>query len=113
MVLSTPQNFSSLISVSFLPLYPASTTLHNTNYFLFYKKKTVLHGDTVSLQYEPRSTHGRPPAPRGYHASLLADSRLFVFGGFNGHDVFDDVHILDLAAAAYLPQVTSFSIDAQ
>jgi len=35
------------------------------------------------------------------------------FGGFNGHEVFDDVHILDLAAAAYLPQVTSFSIDAQ
>ena len=68
---------------------------------------------TVSLQYEPRSTLGRPPAPRGYHASLLADSRLFVFGGFNGHDVFDDVHMLDLAAAAYLPQVTSFSIDAQ
>lgn len=67
----------------------------------------------VSLQYEPRSRLGRAPTPRGYHASLLADSRLFIFGGFNGHDVFDDVHILDLAAAAYLPQVTSFSIDAQ
>ncbi|KAI0255637.1 hypothetical protein BJV78DRAFT_690122 [Lactifluus subvellereus] len=67
----------------------------------------------VSLQYEPRPTLGRPPTPRGYHASLLADSRLFIFGGFNGHDVFDDVHMLDLAAAAYLPQVTSFSIDAQ
>jgi len=67
----------------------------------------------VSLQYEPRPTLGRPPTPRGYHASILADSRLFVFGGFNGHDVFDEVHILDLAAAAYLPQVTSFSIDAQ
>lgn len=67
----------------------------------------------VSLQYEPRARLGRAPTPRGYHASLLADSRLFIFGGFNGHDVFDDVHILDLAAAAYLPQVTSFSIDAQ
>jgi hypothetical protein len=41
---------------------------------------------------------------------LLADSRLFVFGGFNGHDVWDDVHILDLAGNAYLAQVTSFSI---
>ncbi|KAH9958732.1 galactose oxidase [Russula dissimulans] len=67
----------------------------------------------VSLQYEPRPTLGRAPTPRGYHASLLSDSRLFVFGGFNGHDVFDDVHMLDLAAAAYLPQVTSFSIEAQ
>jgi len=61
------------------------------------------------LQYEPRPTLGKAPTPRGYHASLLADSRLFLFGGFNGHDV----HIIDLAAAAYLPQVTSFSIDAQ
>jgi Rab9 effector protein with kelch motifs len=69
--------------------------------------------DLVSLQYEPRATLGRAPSPRGYHASFLADSRLFIFGGFNGHDVFDDVHVLDLAAAAYLPQVTSFSIDAQ
>lgn len=67
----------------------------------------------VSLQFEPRARLGRAPTPRGYHASLLADSRLFIFGGFNGHDVFDDVHVLDLAAAAYLPQVTSFSIDAQ
>jgi hypothetical protein len=108
-VLSTPRNFSSLISVSSLPLYPVSSTLLNTNN----RSTNFTHCDTVSLQYEPRSTLGRPPTPRGYHASVLADSRLFVFGGFNGHDVFDDVHILDLAAAAYLPQVTSFSIDAQ
>jgi len=56
---------------------------------------------------------GKVPMPWGYHASLLANSWLFFFGRFNGHDVFDDMHILDLAAAAYLPQVTSFSIDAQ
>lgn len=56
-------------------------------------------------------TFGKPPTPRGYHVALLADSRLFVFGGFNGHVVYDDVYILDLAAAAYLPQVTSFTIE--
>jgi hypothetical protein len=65
----------------------------------------------VSLQYEVRHTNGKAPSPRGYHAAVLADSRLFVFGGFNGHAVYDDVHILDLAAAGYLPQVTSFKID--
>jgi Kelch motif len=64
----------------------------------------------VSLQYETRPTRGKAPSPRGYHAAILADSRLFVFGGFNGHVVYDDVYILDLAAAAYLPQVTSFKI---
>ena len=66
---------------------------------------------TVALSFEPRTTAGKPPSPRGYHVSFLADSRLFIFGGFNGNEVFDDVHILDLAGAAYLPQVTSFRID--
>ncbi|KAG8894376.1 hypothetical protein FRC00_009039 [Tulasnella sp. 408] len=64
----------------------------------------------VTLQFEPRSTQGRPPSSRGYHVTTLADSRLWVFGGFDGHVVYDDVWILDLAAAAYLPQVTSFGI---
>ena len=38
---------------------------------------------------------------------------MFLFGGFNGQVVYDDVHILDLAGAAYLPQVTSFRIDVE
>jgi Rab9 effector protein with kelch motifs len=53
---------------------------------------------------------GRPPPARGYHISLLADARLLVFGGFDGHSVYDDVWLLDLAGAAYLPQVTSFAL---
>lgn len=65
----------------------------------------------VSLTYETRVTAGRPPSPRGYHVAFLADSRLFVFGGFNGNEVYEDMHLLDLAGAAYLPQVTSFKID--
>lgn len=32
---------------------------------------------------------------------------MWVFGGFDGHVVYDDVWVLDLAAAAYLPQVRS------
>ncbi|KAG6823525.1 hypothetical protein H0H92_009902 [Tricholoma furcatifolium] len=71
----------------------------------------VLPFNLVSLTYEPRITYGNPPSGRGYHASILADSRLFLFGGFDGGFSFDDVYILDLAAGAYLPQVTSFSID--
>ncbi|GJF00379.1 hypothetical protein PsYK624_166660 [Phanerochaete sordida] len=67
----------------------------------------------VSLTYEQRTVAGRPPSARGYHAALLADSRLFILGGFNGSEVYDDVHMLELAGAAYLPQVTSFEIDVQ
>ncbi|THV02672.1 galactose oxidase [Dendrothele bispora CBS 962.96] len=65
----------------------------------------------VNLQYEYRQVLGKPPTPRGYHVSILADSRLFFFGGYNGANAYDDVHIVDLAGAAYLPQVTSFTIE--
>lgn len=58
-----------------------------------------------------RVTAGKAPSARGYHVTFLADSRLFIFGGFNGNEVYEDMHLLDLAGAAYLPQVTSFRID--
>lgn len=61
--------------------------------------------------FEPKKAFGRAPSPRGYQATILADSRLFLFGGSNGLLSFDDVYILDLAANAYLPQVTTFAMD--
>ena len=51
---------------------------------------------------------GQALSARGYHVSLLADSRVFVFGGFNGQDVYEDVHVLDLAGSGYLAQVRAF-----
>lgn len=65
----------------------------------------------VSLQYEQRPVLGKAPSGRGYHATILADSRIFLFGGSNGNTTHDDVYILDLAAGAYLPQVTSFNVE--
>lgn len=62
----------------------------------------------VSLAYETKPVAGQPISARGYHVSLLADSRVFVFGGFNGQDVYEDVHILDLAGSGYLAQVRAF-----
>ncbi|KAG8699065.1 hypothetical protein FRC09_006854 [Ceratobasidium sp. 395] len=64
----------------------------------------------VTLQYESRTCAGRTFPARGYHGAVLADSRLIVTGGFDGEAVFEDVSILDLAALAYLPQVTRFGI---
>jgi len=71
----------------------------------------ILTRSLVSLQYEPRIVYGKPPSSRGYHSAIVTDSRLFIFGGFNGRDNFEEVHVLDLAGAAYLPQVMSFEID--
>lgn len=39
------------------------------------------------------------------------DSRLFIFGGYDGTKEFSDVWYIDLAAQAYLDQVTDFTID--
>ena len=96
MVLRTLQNYFCSTLVSFI-----------FSWLWFFYSSVVI----VSLNFETRPVAGRPPSARGYHAALQADSRVFIFGGFNGNEVFDDVHLMDLAAAAYLPQVTSFKID--
>ncbi|CAG8666797.1 19843_t:CDS:2 [Dentiscutata erythropus] len=66
--------------------------------------------DTITMQWEVRKVYGTPPSGRGYHTTVLYDSRLFVFGGYDGHSVFDDVYVLDLSACAYLPQITNFQL---
>jgi len=71
----------------------------------------VLVFDLITLRFEDKTMYGKSFCPRAYHAAVLADSRLFIFGGTDGISTLDDVHILDLAAGAYLPQVTSFTID--
>ncbi|PWN23421.1 hypothetical protein BCV69DRAFT_256621 [Microstroma glucosiphilum] len=64
----------------------------------------------VNLQWESRRACGKPPAGRGYHQAWLKDSRLFIHGGFDGREIFDDLYYLDLAASSYLPQITQFEV---
>jgi len=56
------------------------------------------------MQWETRKISGVAPIPRGSHTCILFDSRLFLFGGSDGQKIFDDLHVLDLAAYAYVPQ---------
>lgn len=65
----------------------------------------------VNLQWETRRVCGRKPPGRGYHQAWLQDSRLFVHGGFDGKEIYDDLYFVDLAACAYLPQITSFTVE--
>ena len=90
--------------------FSTSVRLVTLNY-TFPSLLTDLRSRAVALVFENRTPAGRAPTARGYHAAILTDGRLFIFGGSNGNDIYDDVHILDLAGAAYLPQVTSFRID--
>ena len=62
------------------------------------------------MAWETRTVYGSAIVARGYHTAVLHDSRIYVLGGYDGKDVFDDVHILELSACAYLPQITNFDI---
>ncbi|KAJ2687812.1 hypothetical protein GGH99_003178 [Coemansia sp. RSA 1285] len=63
-----------------------------------------------TLRWETRAIYGSAPMPRGYHACALLDGRLWVHGGYNGQEVFDDMYTLELSSYAYLPQVPEFAI---
>ncbi|KAJ2803424.1 hypothetical protein H4S07_004460 [Coemansia furcata] len=63
-----------------------------------------------TLRWETRAIYGNAPIPRGYHACALHDGRLFLHGGYNGQEVFDDMYVLELSSYSYLPQVPEFVI---
>jgi hypothetical protein len=65
-----------------------------------------------NMNWEARRVYGHTPTPRGYHSAVLYDSRIFVFGGYNGQSFFNDVYVLELSSFAYLPQIVNFSINA-
>ena len=44
----------------------------------------VLLLNLVTMQWDKRKIYGTPPSGRGYHGTVLHDSRLFVIGGFDG-----------------------------
>ncbi|KAI0244378.1 hypothetical protein L0F63_003636, partial [Massospora cicadina] len=52
--------------------------------------------------WEPRKAFGNAPLPRGYHTTILHDSRLFLWGGYDGSQFFDAMYVLDLSASSYL-----------
>ena len=45
---------------------------------------------------------GAAPTARGYHTAEFCDSRLWLFGGSAGQDVFAELHVLDLGVYGYL-----------
>lgn len=49
---------------------------------------------TASANYENenRIIGGAGPSQRGYHTAILSDSRIFVFGGYNGSAAYEGTH---------------------
>jgi len=79
---------------------------HDVNHY----SHSILLLNLVTLRWELRRVYGERPSNRGYHSAVLFDSRIFLFGGYDGHKIFDDMYVLDLSASAYLPQITEFEI---
>ena len=62
---------------------------------------------TCQFETDVRSAAGVAPLARGYSTMTLIEGsgRLAVIGGHSGSRTFDDVHILELGANAYMPQI--------
>ena len=71
----------------------------------------VLLLNLVTMSWDRRRVYGLPPSGRGYHGTVLYDSRLLVIGGFDGAEVFADAWILELAVHAYYSQISNFMIE--
>ncbi|KAK4193439.1 Tip elongation aberrant protein 1 [Podospora australis] len=71
----------------------------------------VLLLNLVTMSWDRRKVYGLPPSGRGYHGTILHDSRLLMIGGFDGSEVFGDVWILELAVHAYYSQISHFTIE--
>lgn len=65
----------------------------------------------VTMTWDKRKVYGQPPSGRGYHGTVLHDSRVLMIGGFDGNQVFGDVTILELAVHAYYSQISHFTIE--
>ncbi|KAL6625306.1 galactose oxidase [Neocallimastix sp. 'constans'] len=72
--------------------------------------RDVLLLNLVTMNWETRKVYGKVPSGRGYHTAVLYDSRIYVFGGYDGHHVFNEMYALELSACAYLPQITDFEV---
>lgn len=66
---------------------------------------------SVTLQYEQRRVYGKPPTPRAYHTTVHGNDRVYIIGGANATNAFDDVWILELASLSYLHQITDFRVE--
>ena len=51
--------------------------------------------DIKSWKWEKIQTRGKPPPPRSGHSACIVNHRIFVYGGWNCHDQFNDLWVLD------------------
>ncbi|KAJ1970174.1 hypothetical protein IWQ62_000143 [Dispira parvispora] len=72
------------------------TGVGSTNEVALFDLRTVKQGGAKweMIQISPDS--GPQPPKRAYHSSCIVDHQLYIFGGFDGSQFFDDLWVLDL-----------------
>jgi len=74
------------------------------NYAKSYNDVTIL--DFATMVWSPPTVEGSPPSTRYGHTATLVNKKVYVFGGRQGSEYFDDVHVLDISG---LPQTVRWS----
>ncbi|KAI9140148.1 hypothetical protein BKA69DRAFT_1081361 [Paraphysoderma sedebokerense] len=86
----------------------SSCTYNNKIYIIFGGDGVKALGDVYVFDTDPNSytwtrinASGNPPIARGYHTTTLVGSKLYLFGGSDGHECFHDMHVLDIESNSW------------
>jgi N-acetylneuraminic acid mutarotase len=99
------------------PRYGHSAHLLGSRMFIFGGKgrngenyKDIYYLDLVEWRWVAVDTVSTGPSARFYHASELVGKRIVIHGGWNGHDVFEDLWVFNTDTFAWMqPRVNGFA----
>ncbi|XP_039136897.1 RING finger protein B-like isoform X2 [Dioscorea cayenensis subsp. rotundata] len=74
---------------------------HSNDVFVF---------DTVKKTWSKPMVKGIPPSPRDSHSCTTVGNRLFVYGGTDGTNPLDDLHILDTSINTWIPSPADLQV---
>ncbi len=66
--------------------------------------------EPVKLRWMRPILSGTPPCGRNYHTASVVDNRAFIFGGYDGNKMLNDVHILELDGVELSTYVVSYNV---
>ncbi|KAH7665197.1 Galactose oxidase/kelch beta-propeller-containing protein [Dioscorea alata] len=74
---------------------------HSNDVFVF---------DTVKKTWSKPMVKGIPPSPRDSHSCTTVGNKLFVYGGTDGTNPLDDLHILDTSINTWIPSPADLQV---
>lgn len=91
---STSASASSSSSSSALTATPSSSSASFSSSRLPASASSTSSEQLMLLWYQP-DVSGEPPSPRAAHTATVVGPRIYIFGGNDGQQVYNDVHYFD------------------